>query len=752
MDELVREFLVESYEGIDQLDRDLVLLEEHPTDGDLLARIFRCIHTIKGTCGFLAFHKLEKITHTGENLLSLLRDRKLSLTPEITTALLHMVDAVRDVLENIETTQQEGDADYSALIAELNRLQSPDGGGPAPAKPAEREGAEAEAPVASDGEQAGESVTPPPESKAPPAAKPADPPKKESASSNAESKAPANLADTAIRVDVHLLDQLMNLVGELVLARNQILQHTASSDDTSFLATTQRLNLVTTELQGGVMKTRMQPIKTIWSKFPRVVRDLATACKKKVRVEMEGAGTELDKTIIEAIKDPLTHVIRNSVDHGIEGPEERAAAGKPEEGRLLLRAFHEGGQVNIEIIDDGDGVNVERVKQKAIDRGLITQEHAARMGDREAVNLVFRPGFSTAEKVTNVSGRGVGMDVVRTNIEKIGGTVDIQSVHGQGTTLRVKIPLTLAIIPALVVTDCGEQYAIPQVSLLELVRLEGEQVDSIEAIHGAHVYRLRGNILPLVYLDKELRLARQASEASAEESDEAKVVNIVVLQADDRQFGLVVEGVNDTEEIVVKPLGRQLKGMTAFAGATVRGDGKVALILDVMGLAQKARVVSEHQASAYEGDARDLDGDVSRETLLLFRVGDDSSMAMPLGLVARLEELPGDSVEQVGNQAVVQYRGEIMPLLRLNEFFGMSSSTEEGPLQVIVYSQNNRSVGLVVDRILDIVEEQISVERDVTRRGVKRSIVVHGKVTQVLDLEAIIGSVDPVLLEEVAVG
>ena len=718
MDELVREFLVESYEGIDQLDRDLVSLEEHPTDTDLLARIFRCIHTVKGTCGFLAFGKLESLTHTGENLLSLLRDGKLSLNPEITTALLHMVDAVRDSLAVIEATEAEGDADYTELIQELTRLQATDPSNP-PAAPKPK----------------------PSEPKKPKATTDSAPP------AACEQKS-AGLADTAIRVDVHLLDKLMNLVGELVLARNQILQHSSTSEDTAFLATTQRLNLVTTELQGGVMKTRMQPIKTIWSKFPRVVRDLSRSCGKSVSVDMEGEGTELDKTIIEAIKDPLTHVIRNSVDHGIESPETRAAHGKNPEGRLQLRAFHEGGQVIIEIQDDGGGINPEKVKAKAIERALITPEQASRMPDREAVKLIFRPGFSTAEKVTNVSGRGVGMDVVRTNIEKIGGTVDVLSQLGEGTTLRVKIPLTLAIIPALVVTCSGSPYAIPQVNLLELVRLEGEQIKKIEHVHGAPIYRLRGNLLPLVYLNEALEIVD--AKGSTDEEDE-QVVNVVVLQADDRQFGLVVEGVSDTEEIVVKPLSRQLKGIPAFAGATVRGDGNVALILDVIGLAQKANVLSEVHDSALSEATSDSAANNEKETLLLFRIGEDERMAIPLQSVARLEEIQKDTIERSGDLEIVQYRDEIMPVARLSTYFGAPSPVEETEaLQMIVHSHEGRSVGLIVDHIEDIVEEKVTVSREVRRRGISRSVVVQGRVTHVVDLPQIVTDVDPVYGEELS--
>ena len=449
---------------------------------------------------------------------------------------------------------------------------------------------------------------------------------------------------------------------------------------------------------------------------------------------MEGAETELDKTIIEAIKDPLTHIVRNSVDHGIESPEERAKAGKAAQGTLSLRAFHEGGQVNIEIRDDGAGIDAERVKQKALERGLITAEQAARMTEREALNLIFLPGLSTAEKVTNVSGRGVGMDVVKTNIEKIGGMVDVHSVPGHGTTLKIKIPLTLAIIPALIVTSGGERFAIPQVSLLELVRLEGEQ-GGIEYLGAAPVYRLRGHLLPLVNLNRQLRLPPRA-----QADGEVPAVNIVVLQADTRQFGLVVDEINDTEEIVVKPLSKQLKGIGCFAGATIMGDGHVALILDVLGLAQMANVVTEIGARVVAEGATKAEAAGSRQnTWLVFRVAETSRMAIPLSSVSRLEEIPTNTVERSGRDEVVQYRGQIMPLIRVSSALGHGMAAASGDmLQVIVYTESGRHIGLVVDEIIDIVEQYIQSEQCGQHAGVVSSAVIQQRVTDILDLDAVI--------------
>jgi two-component system, chemotaxis family, sensor kinase CheA len=748
MDAIVNEFLVESNENLDQLDQDLVDLEQNPSETGILASIFRTIHTIKGTCGFIGFSKLESVAHVGENLLSKLRDGELTINPPITSALLAMVDAIRQILSCIENSQNEGDVDYSELIGTLTSLQK----GETVATPVaasettagltklENTDEVSESPIPEVSVAEVQSEIPAPVN---PASDSSAPEKQENTGSGVDKKQEGRgVTDTNLRVDVKLLDRLMNLVGELVLARNQILQFNPNDQDSTYAATTQHLNLVTTELQEGVMKTRMQPIGNIWNKFPRVVRDLAASCGKKIRLEMEGKETELDKTLIEAIKDPLTHIVRNSADHGIETPEARKAAGKPEEGMLKLRAFHEGGQVNIEIIDDGGGIDPERIKQKALEKNVITQEKAGRMNDRELVNLIFSPGFSTAEKVTNVSGRGVGMDVVKTNIEKIGGTVDIQSQHGQGTTLKVKIPLTLAIIPALTVMTGGDRYAIPQVNLLELVLLEGEQArKNVEFIQGAPVYRLRGNLLPLIYLNEELKV---------EKKEDTDTINIVVLQADDRQFGLVVEGVNDTEEIVVKPLSPQLKGISAFSGATIMGDGKVALILDVIGLAQTAKVVTQNRERAQlESSEKTQAAGSEKQTLLIFGIGKEGRMAIPLSMVARLEEFKRSEVERSGVQDVVQYRGEIMPLIYLSKTFnGNQDYAERETMQAVVYTQNGKSVALVADKILDIVDETITVQRGSNRKGTLGTVVVQDLVTDLLDAEAIVRENDPTFYED----
>lgn len=754
LDEIIKEFLIESSEGLDQLDQDLVELEKEPTSRELIARIFRTIHTIKGTSGVLGFEKLAGVSHVGENLLSRMRDGKLLLRPSITSALLAMVDAIRQMLAEIEANGTEGRAEYTEVIEQITRLLggivvappkvAAGGSGllekpPAAAAPEARLGqilvdqaathpgqvAQAlQQQNAGDPRRVGEILV---------ANGAVEPEAIVDALRAQGEQRSSDVSGSSIRVDVGLLDRLMNLVGELVLARNQVLQFNPAEQDASFVNTAQMLNLLTTELQEGVMKTRMQPIGNVWNKFPRVVRDLALSCGKRVVLEMEGADTELDKTIIEAIKDPLTHIVRNAVDHGIEVPDVRVGAGKPEQGRLSLRAFHEGGQVNIEISDDGAGISVERVRQKAIERGLVSGEQAARMAEREVLSLIFLPGLSTAREVTSISGRGVGMDVVKTNIEKIGGSIDVQSTLGQGTILKIKIPLTLAIIPALVVTSGDERFAIPQISLVELVRLEaGAASHGLEFIHGIPVYRLRGNLLPILFLNQELRLGRG--------DGPSEVSNVVVLQADGRQFGLVVDAIYDTEEIVVKPLGKQLKGLTTFAGATIMGDGRVALILDVFGMAQKAKVVSESDGKQSAGSTRASEGKAAadQQQWLIFRSGRSDRMAIPLSSVARLEEIRAASIERAGTRKVVQYRGQIMPLVQVAQILAFDEALPTDLLQVIVYTSSGRSVGLVVTEIVDVVEERIVVEPGSRRDGLKGSAVIHGKVTDLLDIERLL--------------
>ena len=757
MDEVVQEFLVESRENLDRLDREFVELENDPTSRPLLASIFRTIHTIKGTAGFLGFDKLQSVTHVGENLLSLLRDGSLGVTSDRTSTLLRMVDAIRAMLDLISDHGTDGDEPYLELIEELTehcqgagKRGSAYAEAAAPVVPVVEALADHEpavVPVNAHPVPVAEPapVVPAPVAEATPVVPVAEPtlmaPRADAdhpkANEHPGEQVRSGGGDTSIRVDVKLLDQLMNLVGELVLARNQILQFSGQQEDPALAATSQQLNLITTELQEGVMKTRMQPIGSVWSKFPRVVRDLAVSCGKKVRIEMEGEETELDRTILEAIKDPLTHVVRNSVDHGIEEPQRRLEAGKPAEGTLRLRAYHDGGQVVIEISDDGGGVNCDKVRRKAIDRGIITQQQAAKMTEREVAHLIFEPGFSTAEKVSNISGRGVGMDVVKTNVEKIGGSVDVQSVQGRGMTLTVKIPLTLAIIPALIVSVDGHRYAIPQVNLVELIRVERTETSrGIEFVGDAPVFRLRGRLLPIVWLAEILGLPSHRETAAQ---------NVVVIQADDRQFGLVVDRISDTEEIVVKPLGPHFKGIEAFAGTTIMGDGTVALILDVLGIARQGALVSEerHRRGTEEEEVHERRDRDSQTVLVCMAAG--QRVAIPLALVSRLEEFPRNMIEKAAGKEVVQYRGRLLQLVSLASFLGLYadhgySDGHERALQVLVYNENDRTFGLVVDEIVDVMDADFSAVEHSDRPGVPFSAVIGRRVTDLVDVDTLIRS------------
>ena len=775
IDEDVKAFLVDSHETLNQLESDLVELEQHPTNPELMQRIYRSLHTLKGNSGFLGLDILQSVAHAGENLLTCLEDGLIILTPQITSVLLQVIDAIKQILSCLEATGEEGDNNYDSLKESLastissqqtektqTEVSSPPENPLSQLEQAENSSQKStngdtqqtvsleEQPLPRETEQL--SNTPETSSMSPSSA--------DLWEDISTISATSNISDSYIRVDVQLLNKLMNLVGELVLCRNQILEFTNQQTDTVFADTSQRLDLVTTELQEGVMKTRMQPIRTIWSKFPRVVRDLSVSLGKEINLEMEGEETELDKTLIEAISAPLTHLVRNCVDHGIESSDIRTAKGKPPIGRLWLRAFHESGYVNVEVGDDGAGIDVEKIKAKALQRHIITNEQASRLTPTEALNLIFIPGFSTAQQVTNVSGRGVGMDVVRTNIEKISGTIDISSQVNRGTTFKLKIPLTLAIIPTLIITTNGDRYALPQVSLLELVRLEGEDAKKgVEMVHGAPVYRLRGHLLPLIYLRDALELEANQSHRYPlatpwlddsnlkGQNHNLDILNIVVLQAANQSFGLVVDAINDTQEIVVKPLGKQLKGISCFAGATIMGDGRVALILDVQGLAETVHVISEEADSQITGSqAESQETGNELEMLLLFSGPDNRRMAITRSRVARLEEFPITSVERIGNQKVIQYREQILPLIYLSELLGrnqLSSQSknvsELSTIQVVVVAMDEDNlVGFVVEQIIDIVEQEIKIKGAATEKGIDYAAVIQERVTEILDVEEVI--------------
>lgn len=810
MDEIVREFLVESYENLDQLEQDMVSLESEPGSKELLSSIFRTIHTIKGTSGFLAFNRLEKLAHRGENLLSELRDGVREMDQETADVLLLMVDRIRNIMGSVEETGQEGDVDIDSVIAQIEAIQGKQPGAAVPAAdgvadesaPAEAAAPAAEAPaeipfltnvadengnvnlgedlatppaaaeeapaeipfltnVADEngnvnlGEGAAPAAPAAPAAKTEPEPEPPAPPAPQSVprASKKEEAKPAehgsarSAADSSIRVDVDLLDVLMREVSELVLVRNQIVRLTDSMTDMNLVQSSQRLSIVATELQEGIMKTRMQPIEHLWSKMPRVVRDLAKQTEKDVQLVMIGGDTELDRSLLEAIKDPLTHMVRNAVDHGVETPDVRKKAGKDPKGTVTLKAYHAGGQVVVDIIDDGAGIDPAVVANKALEKGLVTQQQLGEMSDKEIFNLLFLPGFSTAKKVSNISGRGVGTDVVKTSVEAIGGTVDVESELGKGSTWRMRIPLTLAIQPSLTVESHGELYAIPQVSLLELVVLDSSRKEtSMEYVNSSPVYRLRGMLLPLIRLSHVLH-----PEESNDRGSEANGV-IAVLQNDDQRFGLVVDKVINNEEIVVKPLSSKLKSIGLYAGATLLGDGRVALILDIGAVARKSLTGATTQAAQKaQMDAEAAQARSSEMTgqALVVGIGDGRRVAIPLAAVTRLEHISVEAVERVGGREVIQYRGQILPIVRLDRLLGVMDYEEPKDLQVVVYRRGERSVAMVVREILDIVADDKRKHSNIEDHGLLGSAVLKDRVTELLDVEQAVRAADPTFFDEI---
>jgi two-component system, chemotaxis family, sensor kinase CheA len=609
--------------------------------------------------------------------------------------------------------------------------------------------------------------------------------------------------DTSLRVHVSLLDQLMTLAGELVLSRNQLMQSITSGDQRGSEIAGQRIDLITSELQEAIMLTRMQSIGNVFNKFPRVVRDLAQSLGKQIELTLEGKDVELDKTIIEAIGDPLTHLVRNSVDHGIEKPEIRKRAGKNPTGTIFLKAYHEAGQVNIEITDDGKGLDGNKLAAKALDKGLITEEQAKILSVREKTNLIFLPGFSMAEKVTDVSGRGVGMDVVKTNLDRLGGIIDIDSEPGKGTTIRIKLPLTLAIIPCQIVLTGGERYAIPQVNLEELLRVPADQVRKrIERVGNADVVRLRGNLLPLIrladvigvqpqYADPESgdvlpdrrkslidrrskrsplvaanQEANQETDNQTEETEHQgrrkteerryhanSALNIVVVSTGAMKYGMVVDDLHDSEEIVVKPLGRDLKKCQGYAGATIMGDGRVALILDVSNLAGMAGLISVEGTSRAAEVARTEEEEVlagqDKQSLLIFRSAEDEQFAAPLNLVERIEKIKSKEIEHVGGKRVMKYRGGSLPLFSIDEVAMVKPLTESDNLLVVVFNVAQREVGLLAMGPVDAQEANLNIDGVTLRQdGIMGSAIINDNTTLLVDIYEIVRALNPQWFEE----
>jgi two-component system chemotaxis sensor kinase CheA len=797
MDDLLREFLTETGESLDTVDNQLVKFEQEPNNAKILDNIFRLVHTIKGTCGFLGLPRLEALAHAAETLMGKFRDG-MPVTGQAVTLILTTIDRIKEILSQLEATEAEPEGTDQDLIGELEAMvergmaaMAEAAAAPEPAPPlvpaepvaapveampavaqgtiveqvlerplrpgevsldelerAFRETAiEVEAPEAAPVAVA--AAAPAPVAAAPAAEKPAQakevnkevnkeankeatkevkPVAKPSAGKSVIEVEPHEadkVANQSIRVNVDTLEHLMTMVSELVLTRNQLLEISRRNEDTEFKVPLQRLSNVTAELQEGVMKTRMQPIGNAWQKLPRIVRDLSGELHKQIELEMHGADTELDRQVLDLIKDPLTHMVRNSADHGLETAAERAAAGKPEQGTIRLSAYHEGGHIIICIADNGRGLNTERIKAKALANGLVSEAELEKMTEAQIHKFIFAPGFSTAAAVTSVSGRGVGMDVVRTNIDQIGGTIDIKSVAGEGCSVTIKIPLTLAIVSALIVEAGGDRFAIPQLSVVELVRARANSEHRIERIKDTAVLRLRSKLLPLMHLKKLLKI----DDGSSSDPENGF---IVVTQVGSQTFGIVVDGVFHTEEIVVKPMSTKLRHIDMFSGNTILGDGAVIMIIDPNGIAKalgasgsSSHEIADEHAAMRAGSTDQL------TSLLVFRAGSAQPKAVPLGLVTRLEEIAADKIELSNGRYMVQYREQLMPLVLMN---GINIRTS-GAQPILVFADERRSMGLVVDEIVDIVEERLNIEvAGEQEAGILGSAVIKGQATEVIDV------------------
>ncbi|MDX8413510.1 MAG: chemotaxis protein CheW [Mariprofundales bacterium] len=853
-EELLGEFLTESNENLAEIEQQLMDLEDSPQDAELLGSIFRTIHTVKGSCGFIGLSKLEKVAHAGENLLSRIRSTNFVVTEDIVSLLLEDADAIKTILQHLETNGTESDEDNSGLIARLHAAERLVGAmsedaapEPAPAEevaPASVEvAAAASAPVAADDPAAllagwaaeyeaeireslvgAKLITPqqvvdagfaklkglngftpadalkllgtakaavaagdgavavplaevtkapqapaaePPVSSSPPAeevkqgevkapeaaAAPLPVPVKQSATKKAGPPAaqpqrkPASAG--SVRVDVELLDELMNQVGELVLTRNRLMQMVTSSGSMELMRMGRDVDQITEQLQEKLLRTRMQSIQTIWSSVPRIARDIGKQLEKKIKVVMHGEDTELDRTILSALKDPLTHIIRNSCDHGIEQPGPRREQGKPEEGTLTLSAKQESGFILIHIQDDGAGIDPQRIKNKAVQMGVLTEDQVAAMPDKVALQLIFNAGLSTAEKVSNISGRGVGMDVVKTSIEKVGGTTEIMSELGKGTTLRIRIPLTLAIISAMIVGIRGHRLAVPQMSVQELLNAP-ERSDDWRLIAGRPFFRLRGKLLPILRLCDSLNLPdrrnTKGEEGSVKAMEEQRQVNagsIVVVDMGDQPFGVLVDEIVGAEEIVVKPLGVHFETLRFYGGCSILGDGRVVPIMDCNGLADMLQKTEEHDvAAAYamEDDSSRMGQDELQHTLIYEQGG--QRYAIPMALIERLENFASSRIERSSKGEVLQYRDSVIPVLRWGDQVGLPSEDGED-IYCLILSDGHKRMALQVEEVVDILEIPLDIKMSSDSPLFLGTAIIQDISTEVVDVFEVVKQVDP---------
>ncbi|MCO5091574.1 chemotaxis protein CheW [Bosea sp. (in: a-proteobacteria)] len=734
MDELLQEFLTETGENLDTVDRELVRFEQDPNDRDILRNIFRLVHTVKGTCGFIGLPRLEALTHAAESVMGQLRDGA-TVKPIAVTAILETIDRIKDILAELAEKAQEPQGNDETLIAELLALAEDarsEVAEQAPPEPQAELPADPLDPVAAYLARHGQAPTAPSGGEdivfrnAPGPQRGRDG-RIEGGEAAEDPQVPARSGGPAtLRVNVDTIEHLMTMVSELVLTRNQLLEVARRQEDAGLKAPLQRLSLITAELQDGVMKTRMQPIGNAWSRLPRIVRDLSAELGKRIELVTDGAETELDRQILDLIKDPLIHMVRNCADHAIETPAGRREAGKPEHGTIRLCAYHEGGSVTIAVADDGRGLDIARIRAKALANGLASEAELDKLGEAQIGRFIFHPGFSTAENVTAVSGRGVGMDVVKSNVDSIGGTIDITSRPGLGTTITIKIPLTLAIISALIVVAGQDRYAIPQIAVRELVRVKPGDGNRIEEINGAPVLRLRGRLLPIVSLPGLMRA--KAGEPAQRADGEGF---IVVTQIGERQFGILVDSVFHTEEIVVKPMSSKLRHIQLFSGNTILGDGTVVLIVDPNGI---ARLVAAEASAEVQGEPRQAAAEPQRgerATMLVFRAGTGGLQALPLTLVTRLEEIEAGAFQHAGGRTLLHYRGRLVPVTPVAD----TELRAKGIQPLVIVSNGDLTAALAVEAIVDIVEETFEIEMAAAgMHGIIGSAMIRGRATDILDL------------------
>ena len=812
-DEILQGFIEESLEHLADIENDLLAIEERGADIDveLVNKVFRAAHSIKGGAGFMGLNVIQDLAHAAENVLGLIRSEKLVPNPEIVNVLLLAADELQRLIEDVGNSNA---VDISSHTAALNAIFESGEAPPSATKatpkaqvasiappvveaPPSSEAVEEPSPVAEEEaieeeETAEEELSQMQETES----AEVSPPQGTRTRSNT---ANPQKTDTSIRVTVSLLDQLMNLAGELVLSRNQLLQTITSGDVRNAEAVGQRIDLVTSELQEAIMLTRMQPIGNVFNKFPRVVRDLSKKLGKNIDLTIVGKDVELDKTIIEAINDPLTHLVRNSVDHGIETPEDRIKKGKDARGLIVLKAYHAAGQVVIEISDDGKGLDGDVLAETAIKKGLITSDQAKVMSEKERINLILLPGFSTAKKITDVSGRGVGMDVVKTNLDQLGGSIEIESEVGKGSTISIKLPLTLAIIPCQIVMTGGERYAIPQVNLEELLRIPASRVkERVERVGDAEVVRLRGNLLPLIRMaevfgieptyydpvqeetmpDRRRNIADRRSKSSPLFKEEdapppkehdpnteqvrvkkerrqsaSSALNIVVVSTGAMKYGLIVDRLHDSEEIVIKPLGRHLQQCQGYAGATIMGDGRIALILDVSNIARMAGLTSldgSDRAAELADAAKDsITKTRDKQALLTFSSSDQEQFAVPLNQVERVEKIKRHHIEQIGGRRVMQYRGGSLPLISIDEVASVMPLDDREDLLVIVFHLAGKDVGLLAIGPIDAIEISADIDEVTLKQpGIMGSAIISGKTTMLVNIFEIVQISNPQWFED----